>query len=418
MIKQIIKIFIIVLLFTLYVNNVESKSQGVLGNCQKNQTAKYKKISSKHGNDEIKEITKDQLTKAQLDKHEMFMKIALEIAVESGIKFVSIIVSPDDRVLCSGTYSKENAILHSELVAITNCSLAYKMVTFENHTIYSTAEPDSLSASAIVWARFKQVVYGSSIKNLHCNACYSNLPIDSTYIFSRGYGIGVENIQLVAGILEDQTDTNFGSYCNSSISSIHKINPQCKCKDPKPKENNDGNHYHRRHHHDESNSNDDNKNQRNNNNSNNNKDDGIDNFFDEIKSGEDDFDKDLDSSKHVEKLKSKEKKKRHSHNSSRHSHTSKDGRSRTSTSTSVSGNGHATATATSSSSSTSFSHSHSSSPSNDHHHKKDKSKKNKDNKQNKEKGDKKDKKEKKDKKDKKDKSTSVEINTLKIEKNI
>ncbi|KAM9964102.1 hypothetical protein ACTFIW_005753 [Dictyostelium discoideum] len=194
----------------------ESKNNSVLGNCEKNQTAKYKKISSKYGNEEIKEITTNQLSKDQLEKHEMFMKIALEIAIKSKVKFVSIIVSPDDRVLCSGVFSKENAILHSELVAITNCSSSYKMVTFENHTIYSTAEPDSLSSSAIVWARFKQVVYGSSIKHLYCNACFSSLPIDSNYIFSRGYGIGVENIQLVAGVLQDQTDANFGSYCNSA----------------------------------------------------------------------------------------------------------------------------------------------------------------------------------------------------------
>ncbi|KAN0040136.1 hypothetical protein ACTA71_012026 [Dictyostelium dimigraforme] len=433
MIKQI---FFIVLLFTflfININNVESKNHSVLGNCEKNQTAKYKKYHG--GKKEIKEITTNQLNKEQLDKHEMFMKIALDIAIESKVKFVSIIVSPDDRVLCSGTYSKENAILHSELVAITNCSLAYKMVTFENHTIYSTAEPDSLSASAIVWARFKQVVYGSSIKHLYCNACFSNLPIDSTYIFSRSYGIGVENIQLVAGVLQDQTDANFGSYCNSSISSIFKTNPQCKCKNPKQsKENNESddddennnnrNRYHRRrHHHEEKDDDNNNGNVNSNVDSGHKKDDSIDNFFEEIKSGnEDDFDKELESSKQIEKSKNKEKKKRHS-NHHHHSHTSKDGRSRTSTSTSVSGNGHASATASassSSSSSTSFSHSSSSSSSsssNSGHHKKDKSKKNKDGKGDKK--DKKDKKEKEKKKDKKDKSTSVEeeINTLKIEKN-
>ncbi|KAN0012218.1 hypothetical protein ACTFIU_007516 [Dictyostelium citrinum] len=419
------QIFFIILLFTILIfiniNNVESKSLSVLGNCENNQTAKYKKISSKHGNEEIKEITTNQLSKEQLDKHEMFMKIALDIAIQSKVKFVSIIVSPDDRVLCSGTFSKENAILHSELVAITNCSLAYKMITFENHTIYSTAEPDSLSASAIVWARFKQVVYGSSIKHLYCNACFSSLPIDSTYIFSRGYGIGVENIQLVSGVLQDQTDANFGSYCNSSVSSIFKTNPQCKCKNSKlPKENNNNNNgsNNNKQEDNKKNSNessDINKNERNHHN----RDDSIDNFFDEIKS-DDDFDKEIESSKQVEKSKNKEKKKRHS-NHHRHSHTSKDGSSRTSTS--VSGNGHATASASasSSSSSSSTSFSHSSSSSNDNHHKKDKSKKRKDNK---EKGDKKDKKEKdkkeKDKKkDKKDKSTSVEeeTNSLKIEKN-
>ncbi|KAN0042119.1 hypothetical protein ACTFIV_004678 [Dictyostelium citrinum] len=420
--------FFIILLFTILIfiniNNVESKSLGVFGNCEKNQTAKYKKISSKHGNEEIEKITTNQLSKEQLDKHEMFMKIALDIAIQSKVKFVSIIVSPDDRVLCSGTFSKENAILHSELVAITNCSLAYKMITFENHTIYSTAEPDSLSASAIVWARFKQVVYGSSIKHLYCNACFSSLPIDSTYIFSRGYGIGVENIQIVSGVLQDQTDANFGSYCNSSISSIFKTNPQCKCKNSKlSKENNNGNNNNQEDNKKNSNENSDiNKNERNHHN----RDDSIDNFFDEIKS-DDEFDKEIESSKQVEKSKNKEKKKRHS-NYHHHSHTSKDGSSRTSTSTSVSGNGHATASASasssSSSSSTSTSFSHSSSSSNDNHHKKDKSKKRKDNK---EKGDKKDKKEKdkkekdkkKDKKDKKDKSTSVEeeINSLKIEKN-
>ncbi|KAM9990955.1 hypothetical protein ACTFIY_007007 [Dictyostelium cf. discoideum] len=424
------QIFFIILLFTFlfFINNIESKNNSVLGNCEKNQTAKYKKISSsKYSNEETKEIATNELSKEELDKHEMFMKIALEIAIKSKVKFVSIIVSPDDRVLCSGIFSKENAILHSELVAITNCSSSHKMVTFENHTIYSTAEPDSLSSSAVVWARFKQVVYGSSIKHLYCNACFSSLPIDSTFIFSRGYGIGVENIRLIAGVLQDQTDANFGSYCNSSISSVYKTNPQCKCKNPKLSKENTYN-----------NNGDDNKNHRPS--GQNDEDifvidpdtkyerrqhrhttDSIDNFFDEIKSHDDDdndFDKRIESNKQAEKSKNKEKKKHHSHH---HSHTSKDGRSRTSTSTSTSGNGHATASASassSSSSSTSFSHS---SSSNDHHHKKDKSNKNKDNKEKGDKKDKKDKKEKKDKKkDKKDKSTSVEeeeINTLKVEKN-
>ncbi|EGC37702.1 hypothetical protein DICPUDRAFT_19901, partial [Dictyostelium purpureum] len=162
----------------------------------------------------------------EIEIHESFMKIVIDLAIERNNKYATIIVSPEGSVLCSGVDStKDNPILRSELLAITNCSASYSMSTFEDHSIYSTSEPDPLAASSIVWAKFKTAVWGSSINDLYCRACIPHLPVESSFIFSKAFGVGTKKpIEQISGILKDKTDQLFNSECSNGI-----IKPQCKC---------------------------------------------------------------------------------------------------------------------------------------------------------------------------------------------
>eukprot|EP01132_Coremiostelium_polycephalum_P010662 gene10662-13059_t len=162
-------------------------------------------------------------------QHEQFMRSTLDLAIAAKNKFTASIVAPNGTLMCTGVNSgKQNAILHGEIVAINNCSAMYGKSMWNGYTLYTTGESCPMCQSAIMWAGFAKVVYGSSIKDLYCKNCLGQIPIDSAYINARGYGMG-SNVTIVGGILKSATDANFGSYCNST--SIFRVDPICDCHD-------------------------------------------------------------------------------------------------------------------------------------------------------------------------------------------
>ncbi|KAI1268981.1 cytidine deaminase-like protein [Xylariaceae sp. FL1019] len=105
--------------------------------------------------------------------------------------------SPDGRLICVGinAVSRGNPILHGEIQAINNCSEVLQspafgltpeaaMLAFHDLTLYTTAEPCPMCASAIRWAGFRECVYGTSLDSL-IRFGWAQLEVSSREVFDR-----------------------------------------------------------------------------------------------------------------------------------------------------------------------------------------------------------------------------------------
>ena len=101
-----------------------------------------------------------------------FMRRAIVLAKEAakeqgGSPFGCVIVQPATAtILAEGkNHDQRNPIWHGEMAAITNLSSKVPDIRSiaPSLELYSTAEPCSMCASAIAWAGFGRILYGTSI---------------------------------------------------------------------------------------------------------------------------------------------------------------------------------------------------------------------------------------------------------------
>jgi len=194
-----------------------------IGECKSTDTAYWRETDS------LKVLGPSDLPAADLAIHEARMDYILDIARAQNKKFVASIYSPAGELLCIGVNTGvPNYISHGEIVAINNCTALHGLKEFPGHTLYTTGEPCSMCASALLWANFKTIVWGTFNKDLLCKICMSNIPMDSNHIFSRYYGLRPTPPVIIGGIRRAESDAWFGSYCNRPT-SIYYIKPQCAC---------------------------------------------------------------------------------------------------------------------------------------------------------------------------------------------
>lgn len=109
------------------------------------------------------------------DDHTTFMKQAIEFALITNPiwPFAAILVDANGKILCKAAdCAFISPLFHAEALAIHTLITAKPYEEHGKLTLYTTCEPDTLSLSAIYWAKkahdlhIEKIVYGSSLKTI------------------------------------------------------------------------------------------------------------------------------------------------------------------------------------------------------------------------------------------------------------
>lgn len=87
---------------------------------------------------------------------------------------IGAVIVCDGKIISRGfnkRESKQNALMHAEIIAINNACKKLKSWRLENAIIYVSLEPCPMCAGAIAASRIKKVVYGCKEKSSCDNLC-------------------------------------------------------------------------------------------------------------------------------------------------------------------------------------------------------------------------------------------------------
>lgn len=138
------------------------------------------------------------------DMEEKYMELALQQARKSfrnGDVPVGAVIVKNGKVIAKGYNKKEkkkNAILHAEIVAISQACGKLKTWHLEECELYVTMEPCLMCAGAIVQSRIKKVYYG--IRN-------EKFGISNFINIDEPIKINNHYLQLCGKLLEDKNKT-------------------------------------------------------------------------------------------------------------------------------------------------------------------------------------------------------------------
>lgn len=147
-------------------------------------------------------------------RHEHYMALALDVATTVPAPFAAAIVDRQTgEVVCRGGNESHtgNRILHGEIVALMNCAALEPSLDWNHFSLYTTAEPCPMCASAIVWSQIPEVIYGTSIETL------IKLGLNQIHLTSPAIAAAAPFYTgtIIGGILETQTDEVFARWIGS-----------------------------------------------------------------------------------------------------------------------------------------------------------------------------------------------------------
>lgn len=123
------------------------------------------------------------------NQDENYMKIAIKEAQKAYKKDevpVGAIIVKDSQIIAKAHNQKEgktDTTKHAEILAIQKASKKLKAWRLENCTMYVTLEPCTMCIGAVINARIKRLVYGTSDEKT--GACGSVLNIPEEYKFNH-----------------------------------------------------------------------------------------------------------------------------------------------------------------------------------------------------------------------------------------
>ncbi len=106
-----------------------------------------------------------------MDEDEKFMKLAIgkarEGVEEKEAPFGACIVKNGEVIVVAHNivYSNCDSTAHAEINAIQKACRKLRTIDLSGCTIYSTTEPCPMCFSAIHWAKFKRIVFGTRIRD-------------------------------------------------------------------------------------------------------------------------------------------------------------------------------------------------------------------------------------------------------------
>jgi tRNA(Arg) A34 adenosine deaminase TadA len=138
---------------------------------------------------------------SQID-HDRYMRLAIDAAGRSPVRpFGAVLIdTASGREVARGwNRTDEDPTLHGEVVAIQQAA-ALDGEDWGDLTLYTTAEPCPMCASAAVWMGVDRVVYGVSIPFLKEMGWYQ-IELRASEISALA---GSRGFEVIGGVLEDQ----------------------------------------------------------------------------------------------------------------------------------------------------------------------------------------------------------------------
>jgi tRNA(adenine34) deaminase len=132
-----------------------------------------------------------------------FMRRAVEIAMRhpEGPYGAIIVDTRSNSVVAEGYNEASNPVLHDVVSALIACPP--EALEGGRLTVYSTAEPCPMCASAIVWSGISRLVFGTSAATLR-SVANRGVDIDAAEVIARSSRAG--EIEVVGGVLEKECD--------------------------------------------------------------------------------------------------------------------------------------------------------------------------------------------------------------------
>lgn len=143
-------------------------------------------------------------------EHSDYMRRVIELGCQNLKRpFASLIVDTvRGEVVAEGLNKNyHNPVMHSEIVAITEVVETIADPDWANYVLYTTAEPNSMAISGILWTGIPKVVYGSSLATLN-ELGYRHIAISAQEIVDRATNLSCE---LVGGMLEQECNEIFAA---------------------------------------------------------------------------------------------------------------------------------------------------------------------------------------------------------------
>lgn len=140
---------------------------------------------------------------------EYFMNVALEEAKQGDAPYGAVIVK-NNQILAKAynTVKRDrDPSAHAEMNVIRSMTNKLNSPSLEGYTLYATAEPCPMCATACIWAGIDEIIIGASIQELiNCNQ--AQIDVSCEELIAKG----PKDIKVTKGVLKQECLALFEHY--------------------------------------------------------------------------------------------------------------------------------------------------------------------------------------------------------------